>query len=179
MPNIPPCLIFDGNYRERYPLGSFMPGQELPEGLVHTADTPRELAEKLGVDPDGLERTIARFNEHARKGEDPDFDRGSYAWSNRLVGDFDYPNPNLGPLDKPPYYGVKLVPVSVGVNSHGLKTDANGRVVHVRGHAIPGLYAIGNSAALLDLGGGYQSGCCNMRALTWGYITGRHAMGKG
>ena len=91
------------------------------------------------------ERTLERFNEYARKGEDPDFGRGSYAWSNRLVGDFDYPNPNLGPLDKPPYHGVKLVPVSVGVNSHGLKTDTNGQVVHVRGHSIAGLYAIGNS----------------------------------
>ena len=179
MPNIPPALVFDQNYRDRYPVGSYMPGQELPEGLAHTADTPRALGEKLGVDPEGLERTIARFNDCARKGEDPDFDRGSYAWSNRLVGDFDYPNPNVAPLDKPPYYGINLVPVSVGVNSHGLETDLEGRVVHVRGHAIPGLYAVGNSAALLDLGAGYQSGCSNMRGLTWGYIAGRHAMGKG
>jgi 3-oxosteroid 1-dehydrogenase len=177
MPNQPPFLIFDQNYRDRYPLGSFMPGQELPPELVTTADTPRELAEKLGVDPDGLERTLARFNEYARKGEDPDFDRGSFAWSRRLVGDFDYENPNLGPLDKAPYFGVRLVPVSVGVNSHGLKTDVNGQVVHVRGHAIPGLYAGGNSAALLDIGAGYQSGVCNMRGLVWGYIIGRHVMG--
>jgi hypothetical protein len=47
-------------------------------------------------------------------------------------------------------------------------------VVHVRGHAIPGLYAVGMSAAILDLGGGYQSGTSNMRAITWGYIAGRH-----
>jgi 3-oxosteroid 1-dehydrogenase len=178
MPNLPPTLIFDQNYRDRYPLGSFMPGQELPPELVTTADTPRALAEKLGIDPDGLERTLERFNRHAEKGEDPDFDRGSFAWSQRLVGDFDYPNPNLGPLNKPPYYGVKLVPVSVGINSHGLKTDVFARVIHVRGHAIPGLYAVGNTAALRDLGAGYQSGTSNMRAITWGYIAGRHAMGK-
>jgi len=178
MPNLPPTLIFDQNYRDRYPLGSFMPGQPLPEELVEVADTPRELAIRLGIDPDGLERTLERFNRHAAKGEDPDFHRGSFAWSQRLVGDFDYPNPNLGPLDKPPYYGVRLVPVSVGINSHGLKTDIHARVVHVRGHAIPGLYAVGNSAAFRDLGGGYQSGTSNMRAITWGYIAGRHAMGK-
>ena len=99
-----------------------------------------------------LERTLVRFNEAAKKGEDPDFDRGSFAWSVRLVGDLDYPNPNLGPLDKPPYYGVRLVPVSVGINSHGLKTDTHAQVVHVRGHAISGLYAVGNSAALRDMG---------------------------
>lgn len=178
MPNLPPTLIFDQNYRDRYPLGSFMPGQEIPEELCVKADSLRELAEKLDIDPEGLEKSVKRFNENARKGEDPDFDRGSFSWSQRLVGDFDYPNPNLGPLDKAPYYGVKLVPVSVGINSHGLKTDVHAHVVHVRGQAISGLYAVGNSAALRDLGAGYQSGTSNMRAITWGYIAARHAMGK-
>jgi 3-oxosteroid 1-dehydrogenase len=73
---------------------------------------------------------------------------------------------------------VRLVPVGVGINSHGLRTDVHGRVVHLRGHAIPGLYAVGISAALLDLGGGYQSGTSNMRAITWGYVVGRHVAGK-
>jgi hypothetical protein len=36
---------------------------------------------------------------------------------------------------------------------------------------------VGNSAALLDVGGGYQSGICNMRAIVWGYIAGQHAAG--
>ena len=174
-PNFQPYLIFDGNYRERYPLGSFMPGQEMPPELVVQADTPRELAEKLGIDPDGLERTLARFNEYAARGEDPDFGKGSMPWAVRLVGDSSFPNPNVGPLDKPPYYGVKLVPVGVGVNSHGLDWNTDGQVLHLRGHAIPGLYAVGNSAALRDLGGGYQSGTCNSRAITWSYVAGRHA----
>jgi 3-oxosteroid 1-dehydrogenase len=77
-------------------------------------------------------------------------------------------------VEKAPYYGVELVPVSVGINSHGLRTNASAQVMHLRGHPIPGLYAVGNSAALLDLGGGYQSGTSNMRAITWGYIAGRH-----
>ena len=177
-PNLQPYLIFDGNYRERYPLGSFMPGQPLPEGMVVQADTPRELAVKLGIDPDGLERTLRRFNEHAAKGEDPDFGKGSMPWAVRLVGDLSYKNPNVGPLDKPPYHGVKLLPVSVGINSHGLRWNTNAQVMHVRGEPIPGLYAVGNSAALLDLGGGYQSGTSNCRAITWGYVAGRHAAGR-
>jgi len=175
--NWPPFLIFDQNYRERYPLGSFLPGQELPPELVVVADRPRDLAAQLGIDPEGLEATLERFNQHAARGEDPDFGRGAYPWCARLTGDFSYPNPNLAPLDKPPYYGVRLVPVSVGINSHGLKTDTRARVVHVRGHPIRGLCAVGNSAALLDLGGGYQSGTSNMRAITWGYIAGRHLAG--
>ena len=51
-------------------------------------------------------------------------------------------------------------------------------MIHQRGHVIPGFYAVGNSAALQDLGGGYQSGTSNMRAITWGYIAGRHAAQK-
>ncbi|MGH7288999.1 MAG: FAD-binding protein, partial [Myxococcota bacterium] len=103
MPNTDIFLIFDGNYRERYPLGSFMPGQELPEGMVVVANTPRELAQRLEIDPTRFEQTLARFNANAEKGEDPDFGRGSWPWAIRLVGDMDYKNPLLGPLNKPPY----------------------------------------------------------------------------
>jgi 3-oxosteroid 1-dehydrogenase len=177
-PNLQPYLIFDGNYRERYPLGSFMPGQPLPEGMVVQADTPRELAVKLGIPPENFARTLERFNQYAEKGEDPDFGKGSLPWAVRLVGDLSYPNPNVGPLNKPPYHAVKLVPVSVGINSHGLAWNTDAQVMHVRGAPIPGLYAAGNSAALLDLGGGYQSGTSNCRAITWGYVAGRHAAGK-
>jgi len=174
-PNQEVFLVFDGSYRERYPLGSFMPGSEIPEELAARADTPRALAEALGVDPDGLEATLERFNAHAARGEDPDFGMGHFPWTRGLAGDPSYPNPNVGPVDKPPFYGVRLVPVGVGINSHGLRTDTDARVVHVRGHAIPGLYAVGMSAAPLDLGGGYQSGTSNMRAIAWGYLAGHHA----
>lgn len=174
-PNLEVFLIFDGNYRERYPLGSFMPGQPLPERLAVEAPTPRELAAKLGIDADNFEATLERWNEHAARGEDPDFGKGHFPWSVRLCGDPDYPNPCVGPIDKPPFYGIKLVPVSVGINSHGLAWNLDAQVMHVRGHPIPGLYAVGNSAALLDLGGGYQSGTSNARAITWGYVAGRHA----
>ena len=175
MPNTEIFLIFDGNYRERYPLGSFMPGQELPEGMVVVANTPRELAQRLEIDPARFERTLARFNANAEKGEDPDFGRGSWPWAIRLVGDMDYKNPLLGPLSKPPYHAVRLRPVSVGINSHGLDWNLDAQVMHVRGRPIEGLYAVGNSAALLDIGGGYQSGTSNSRAITWGYVAGRHA----
>ena len=177
--NQPAFLIFDGNYREKYPLGSFGPGMDIPEELAKQADTPALLAKKLGIDPEGLTRTLEHYNEFAEKGEDPDFDMGHYPWTQTLAGDASYPNPNVGVVNKPPFYGVELAPVGVGINSHGLRTDVNARVMHVRGHAIEGLYAVGVSAALLDLGAGYQSGTSNMRAITWGYIAGLHLSGKG
>ena len=173
-PNIEPILIFDGNYRARYPLGSFMPGTPLPEGMVTVADSVRALAEKIGVPADNLERSIARFNAHVEKGEDPDFGRGQWPWAVRLVGDMDYPNPLLGALNKAPYHALRLAPTSVGIPSHGLDWNLHAQVMHVRGHPIPGLYAAGNSAALLDLGAGYQSGSSNCRAITWGFVAGAH-----
>ena len=157
-----------------------MPGVDVPETLLKKADTPRELAEKLGIDPDGLEASIARFNTFADGEVDPDFGRGRYPWAAKMVGDRSRKNQQLGPLDKPPYYGVKLTAVGVGVNAVGLKTNASGQVMHVRGRPIDGLYAAGNSAALLDIGAGYQSGLSNLRGMVWGWIAAQHAMsGRG
>jgi len=177
LPNLPCFLIFDGSYRERFPIGTVPPGLPVPEALAARADTPRALAERLGIDPDGLEATLARFNGFAREGVDRDFGRGRYGWSAGMVGDGQQKNPSLGGLEKAPYHGMRLSLVGAGINSHGLRTDRFARVVHARGHAIPGLYAAGNSAALLDLGAGYQSGVANLRALTWGFVAGRHAAG--
>jgi len=175
-PNYPPYLIFDQDYRDRYPLGSFMPGQDLPEALVAQADTPEALAEKLGIDANGLQATLRHFNSFAGGDTDPDFGRGTYPWARMMIGDRARPNPNMGPVERAPFYGLALRPVGAGINAVGLRTDANGQVLHVRGHAIGGLYAAGNSAAPLDTGAGYQSGLSNLRGLTWGYIAGRHAL---
>ena len=176
-PNYPPFLIFDQNYRDKYAFCAYMPGQNVPEELLAKADTLEELAAKLGIDPAGLAATVERFNPMAEAGVDTDFDRGTYPWAAKMTGDFRRKNPNLGPLDKGPFYGVKLTPVGVGVNAVGLKTDTHGRVIHVRGRPIEGLYAAGNSAALRDIGAGYQSGLSNLRGMTWGWIAAMHACG--
>ena len=122
-----------------------------------------------------VDATTERFNRFAVGPEDPDFGRGRYSWAAMMIGDKGRPNPNLGPLDTPPFYGIQLVPVGIGVNAVGLQTNQHAQVMHVRGHAIPGLYAAGNSAAALDIGAGYQSGLANLRGMTWGYIAGGHA----
>jgi 3-oxosteroid 1-dehydrogenase len=178
-PNYPPFLIFDQSYRDKYSFATYMPGMEVPAEVLARADTPRALADKLGIDGAALEHTIVRFNEGAARGVDPEFGRGSYPWAAMMTGDKSRPNPNLGPLEKPPFYGIALCPVGVGVNSVGLETDAFARVMHVRGRPIPGLYACGNSAAALDTGAGYQSGLSNLRGMTWGFIAGRHAARSG
>ncbi len=86
-PNFPPYLIFDGNYREKYPLGTYLPGQDIPEDLCPREGTLRALAGKLGIDADGLEATVARWNKLCEEGEDRDFGRGTYPWAAMMTGD--------------------------------------------------------------------------------------------
>ena len=38
-PNFPPYLVFDASYREKYPLGTFLPGQDFPGGCSSPAPT--------------------------------------------------------------------------------------------------------------------------------------------
>jgi 3-oxosteroid 1-dehydrogenase len=177
--NSPCFLIVDQEYRDNYMLGGVVPGQDIPEGFGVKADTLGELAAKLDIDADGLEQTVARFNEFAHSGKDLDFQRGEFPWSNKNWGDVRVtPNPNLGTVERAPFYGVRMTVVGVGVNNTGLLTDPNGNVRHVRGHVIPGLYAVGNAAAFVDCMRGYQSGYPNARGLVFGYLAARHAAGQ-
>jgi 3-oxosteroid 1-dehydrogenase len=48
----------------------------------------------------------------------------------------------------------------------------------VRGRPIEGLYAVGNSAAPLDIGAGYQSGLSNLRGMVFGYRAALHAAAR-
>ncbi len=173
-PNFPPFLIFDGNFRAKYPLGTFLPGQEIPETVAARADSLGELAQKLGIDAAGLEASVARWNGLCAEGRDRDFGRGTYPWAAMMTGDRDLASPNLGALDKPPYYGMALRVCSAGINAAGLRTNEHAQVMHVRGRPISGLYAVGNSAAPLDIGAGYQSGLSNLRGLVWGYRAAKH-----
>jgi 3-oxosteroid 1-dehydrogenase len=174
-PNFPPYLIFDSQFREKYSLGTFLPGQEIPEAVAQRANSLRELAQKLGVDGDQLEKSVERFNRFVAEGRDADFGRGTYPWAAMMTGDRRMPNANLGTLEKPPYYGLKLRVVSAGINAAGLKVNADAQVMHVRNRPIPGLYAVGNAAAPLDIGAGYQSGLSNLRGMAGGFVAGRHA----
>lgn len=177
-PNWPAWFVFDQTYKDKYPIGPIAPEQALPDGMAITAETPGELGIRAGIDPDGLERTILRFNQFAEAGVDEDFERGSKLWSHSW-GDSRLPNPNLGPLTKPPYYAIPLARVGTGLASAGLRTDATARVIDMNGMAIRGLYAVGNAAARIEMGCGYNSGMAIGRSLVFGYIAAMDAFGPG
>ena len=179
-PNFPAWAILDAQARAKYPLGSIMPGQDVPEEVAVKADSLAELASLTGIDRDGLEATVARFNDHAERGEDPDFNRHAYPWGAWLCGDASHkPHPNLGPLLKPPFYALKFKRLTgSAIASTGVVIDRHARAVGWDGQAIPGLYLAGNSAARLDMGALVQSGMSNARGMTQGWLAGHHAAGK-
>jgi hypothetical protein len=145
-------------------------------GYLKRGRTVEELARACGIDPHGLVETIAEYNLHARKGEDPRFGRGTTPF-NRGSGDPDHkPNPCIAPIEKPPFYAIKVLPGSFGTFM-GLKTDAFARVLSGDGRPIAGLYAAGCDQASV-MGGHYPSGGINLGpAMTFGFIAGRHAAG--
>jgi hypothetical protein len=105
---------------------------------------------------------VARFNAHARRGENLDFGR--------------HPD-SLGPVEKPPFYGVELVTPDPFRATITIVVNCRAQVLH---HAtqqpILGLYACGNMVATdCWLGVGYQAGCQLMGAAIFGFLAAQHA----
>ncbi|MGE2716239.1 FAD-dependent oxidoreductase [Mycolicibacterium litorale] len=170
--NWPTWLIVDQNYRDKYPLGLVGPGQPLPDGMAVVSDSLRGLAEAAGIDPDGLEAGIARWNELSEIGSDEDFGRGTFAMTRAYTGPV-----TLGPIVKPPFVAIKLARMSLNQGSAGVRINENAQVIALGGEPIPGLFASGNAAASLDIGAVYQSGLGNSRGLTYGYIAAKTMLG--
>jgi 3-oxosteroid 1-dehydrogenase len=171
---IPSHLIIDQRYRNRYPFVQAPPRAPLPRyftkyGIVTTADSLEELAEKIGVPHDGLAATVRRVNELAARGHDDDFGKGDSAYD-RYYGDpANTPNPNLAPIGEPPFYAFKLIPGDLGTKG-GLVTDERARVLREDGSAIDGLYAVGNTAASV-MGNDYAgAGATIGPAIAFGYV---------
>jgi len=159
---------------------SIMSDQDWPEGFGVIADTIEELAQKAGIEPQGLADTIARFNPRAEEGVDPDFRRGEQPWGAWMTGDpRNKPNANLGPIVKPPFYAVELSRMgATAIPAAGLKIDRSANVVGWDEQPIPGLYAAGNSAARMETGAVMQSGISNARGMTYGWLAALHASGE-
>jgi 3-oxosteroid 1-dehydrogenase len=185
--HIPSWLIIDDRSWREYWFGPHLPLPKLPapvptgravpaewrrSGIVETAVTWDDLARKIGVPPGALAQTALRFNELARTGRDDDFHRGESAYDN-YYGDPRFPNPNLRTVESPPYHAFKIFPGDLGTKG-GLVSDEDARVLDVNGDVIPGLYAVGNTAAAL-MGRGYAGpGATIGPAMAFAYVAARH-----
>lgn len=176
-------LIGDAKTMHKYGIGYAKPWP-MPRGYFYRAGylvkgrSLRELARKIGVDPDGLEATIAEFNTDAAAGKDTRFGRGSTEY-NHFRGDPEHkPNPNLATLDKAPYYAAEMRMGDLGTFA-GIAVDDDNRAVDEQGAPIAGLFAVG-AAAVSIFGGGYPGyGSHIGAALVAGYRAGRDVAALG
>jgi len=179
---IPAFLILDHQHRSKYLLSGMTPGKlpkkVLDSGYVVKANTLDELARKLGIDVEGLKRTVQRFNSFVAKGVDEDYNRGGNAYDT-FFGDpaSQYrKNPTIGTIETPPFYATKLFPGDLGTKG-GLLTDTHSRVLK-DGAVIPNLYAFGNTSASV-MGKEYcGAGSTLGPALTFAYIAANHVGGS-
>ncbi len=146
-------------------------GQEAPD-FIQLAGSIRELAGKIGIDPDTLEATVERYNQYAEKGEDPDW--GDPGQTSVLTGP---DTVNRKPIAGPPFGAIQQWPGTLGTNG-GLRIDKDARVLGNRMPIIDGLYAAGNTSASV-LGSVYPGGgSCIGPSVTMGYRAGRHLASK-
>ena len=172
---IPAYLVADAATVKKYGIGVILPGslslrRYEKAGYLFSGRTLAELAGKIGVDPIGLERSVTRNNQFAASGVDADFGKGSSAYNIYKGDPAHLPNPCLGPIERGPFYAVKLMPGDIGT-SRSLVTGGHGEVLDHDNHPIPGLYACGNDMNS-PVGGRYiGAGITLGPALTFGYLT--------
>jgi 3-oxosteroid 1-dehydrogenase len=180
VPSIPAWLICDRRFVWKYGLGMIRPltivlKRFVDRGYLHVEDSVGALARKIGVDVDGLVETVEIHNEFARTGVDTDFDKGGNVYD-RAYGDPEHlPNPCLGPINRPPYCAVAVLPTPLGT-SLGLLTNSHAKVLERSGQSIRGLYACGNDMQNI-FGGEYPGpGAQIGPGMVFGYIAAKHAL---
>ena len=129
--NLPAWLIFDSEFRRKYPMGPLLPGMVRPDKslpanwlgkVFFRADSLDALSKEIGVDAAGLDETAQRMKSFALSGEDSDFGKGSNGFD-RYYGDVNVkPNPCLAPVEKPPFYAIRIDAGDIGTKG-GLLTD--------------------------------------------------------
>jgi succinate dehydrogenase/fumarate reductase flavoprotein subunit len=123
-----------------------------------------------------LEETVAKMNEYAKTGKDPEFGRGDTAFDTYYGDETVEPNPNLAPIVKAPFYAMECYPGELGTKG-GIRVDGRSRALSEAGEVIPGLYAIGNCSAAA-MGRTYPgAGATLGPATTFGFIAAEDAVG--
>ncbi|MEZ5501638.1 MAG: FAD-dependent oxidoreductase [Halioglobus sp.] len=136
--------------------------------VAATAESIGELERELHLPGGGLATTLASYNRHASRGQDPTFHKQARY---------------LIPLDRPPYAAFDLSlgngAIFATMTFGGLDTLPTGEVLTAQGTAIPGLYAAGrNTAGLPRCAAGYSSGMSIGDATLFGRLAGSSAAAR-
>ena len=98
--------------------------------VLFVADTIEELAEKTGIDKEGLTETLKQYNEACQSGFDQEFNK-----KRRY----------LKPIDGHKFYALKFAPSAYG-SMGGIKINEKTEGITEQADKIPGLYAAGTDA---------------------------------
>jgi succinate dehydrogenase/fumarate reductase flavoprotein subunit len=135
--------------------------------LIDGWETIAEMERALGIPSGNLDATLARYNQYARTGTDPDFHKHPDFLAAQDVapwGAFDLS------LTKAAYSGFTL---------GGLTTSLDGEVLDRDNRAVPGLYAAGACASNLAIDGkSYASGTQLGEGSFFGRRAGAHAAAR-
>ncbi|WP_193612858.1 FAD-binding protein [Nocardioides lijunqiniae] len=132
-------LIVDSEHVE-YPKMPLVP-------LLDGYETVAEMAAGLGVPEAALQETLDRYNEHAARGEDPDFHKSPDWLAPQSVGPWAVFDVRLGHA------------LYAGFTLGGIRVTVDGEAQRPDGSVVPGLYAAGACASnLAQDGKGYCSG---------------------
>ena len=133
------------------------------------AGTIGELAERLGIEPARLQRTVREYNAAIQPGDfDPSIKDGKHTEG------ITPPKSNWAlPINEPPYYGF-VVTCGITFTFGGLRINTDGEVLDTTDTTIPRLYAAG------ELVGGifyqnYLGGAGLMSGSVFGRLSGRSA----
>jgi len=129
---------------------------------IFVANSIKELAGQIGVNPTVLKATVEEYNKFCEKGHDELFAKHQQY---------------LRPVKKPKFYAMRCVTMTLGTLG-GIRINHRTEVMDKEENIIPGLYAIGNDASGMygDSYNIYLSGGTLGFAVNSGRIAGENAL---
>lgn len=134
------------------------------EGLIMSASTIEQLAEKTELPAEALKQTIASYSSDVTNGVDEAFGRKT------LSHTFGIPTP----IDTAPFYAMETATAMLATYA-GVQVDAEARVLNPFGEPIAGLFAAGEMVGGFH-GAGYMTGSSLGKAAIFGRIAARQAV---
>lgn len=134
--------------------------EQIAKGKVVKADTLAELADRVGIEREALQTTIARYNADYEKGCDSKFRKDASL---------------MKPVAQPPFYAAEIRPAIVCLTSTGLRVDEDMHVLDSADRPISGLFSAGEVSGGV-LGDRYIGGGNSIaNAIVFGRVAGEQA----
>ena len=134
--------------------------EELRKGWITAANGVDELAQKIGLPADRVQRTLDQYNRCCTDGADPLYGREAKT---------------LVPLMTPPFYAVEMWPCLFNTQG-GPRRNSRAQILDVWGKAIPRLYGAGELGSIWHRN--YPGAGNVSEALAFGRVAGAVAAGE-